>query len=120
MHAPTSQLSSAAAPAVQAPPSIAREQKRLEITAPHLLNSRGATTKVTMAKTSSGQTVYANTCYILPDKKSSSSHALATDKNASPFVCYINQQYHGMALALDIANHRTPLPTLSKVLISSA
>jgi len=41
-HAPTSQLSSATAPAVQAPPSITREQKCLEITAPCLLNSRGA------------------------------------------------------------------------------
>jgi len=60
-HAPASQLSSATAPAVQAPPSITREQKRLEITAPCLLNSRGATTKVPTAKTSSGQTVYANT-----------------------------------------------------------
>jgi len=112
---------SATAPAVQAPPSITREQKRLEITAPRLLNSRGATTKVPMAKTSSGRTIYANTRYSQPDKKSPSSHALATDNNASPFISYLNQQYHGMALALDIANHRTPLPTtLSKVLVSSA
>jgi len=120
-HAPASQISSAAAPAVQAPPSITREQKRLEITTPCLLNSRYATTKVPTAKTSSGLTVYANTHYSQPDKKPPSSHELATDNNASPFVSYLNQQYHGMALALDIANHRTPLPmTLSKVLISSA
>jgi len=98
-----------------------REQKYLEITAPHLLNSRGATTKVPMTKTSSGRTVYSNTSYSQPDKKSPSSHALATDNNASPFVSYLNQKYHGMALALDIANHQTPLPTtLSKVLVSSA
>jgi len=74
-HAPTSPLSSATAPAVQAPPSITREQKRLEITTPRLLNSRGATTKVPTAKTSSGHTVYANTRYSQPDKKSPSSHA---------------------------------------------
>jgi len=116
-----SQLSSATAPAVQAPLSITREQKRLEITAPCLLNSRGATTKVPTAKTSSGQTIYANTRYSQPDKKSPSSHVLATDDNASPFVSNLNQQYHGMALALEIANHWTPIPTtLSKVLVSSA
>jgi len=80
-HAPTSQLSSATAPAVQAPPSITREQKCLEITTPRLLNSRGAITKVPTAKTSSGRTVYANTRYSQPDKKSPSSHALATDDN---------------------------------------
>jgi len=46
---------------------------------------------------------------------------LATDNNASPFVSYLNQQYYGIALALDIANHQTPLPTtLSEVLVSSA
>jgi len=43
----------------------------------------------------------------------------ATDNNASPIVSYLNQQHHGIALALDIANHQTPLSkTLSKVLIS--
>jgi len=95
-----------------------REQKRLEITAPHLLNSMGATNKVPTAKTSSGQTIYANTCYSQPDKKSPSSHVLATEDNASPFVSYLNQQYHHMALALD---HWTPIPTtLSKVFVSSA
>jgi len=100
---------------------VCREQKPLEITAPRLLNSRGATTKVPTAKTSSGQTIYANTHYSQPDKKSPSSHALATDNNASPFFSYLNQQYHGMALTLDITNHRTPLPTtLSEVLVSSA
>jgi len=42
-------------------------------------------------------------------------------KCQSLFVSYLNQQYHGMALALDIPNHRTPLPTtLSEVLVSSA
>jgi len=97
------------------------EQKSLEITAPRLLNSRSATTKVPMAKSSSGRTICTNTHYSQPDKKSPSSHALATDDNASPFVSYHNQQYHGMALALGIANHQTPLQTtLSKVLISSA
>jgi len=75
-----------------------------------------------MVKSSSSWTFYANTCYSQPDKKSPSSHALATDHNASPFVSYLNQQYHGMALALCIANHQqTPLPTtLSKVVLSSA
>jgi len=116
-----SQLSSVTAPAVHTSPSITREQKPLEITAPCLLNSRGATTKEPTAKTSSGWTIYANTCYSQPDKKSPSSHVLATDNNASPFVSYLNQQYHGMALALDIANHQTPIPTtLSKFLVSSA
>jgi hypothetical protein len=79
-------------PAVQALPSITREQKCLEITAPHLLNSRGAITKVPTAKNSSRHNVYANTCYNQPSKKSPSSHALATDNNASPFVSYLNQQ----------------------------
>jgi len=116
-----SQLSSATALAVQAPPSIRREQKRLEITTPCLLNSRGATTKVPMGKTSSSQTVYANTLYSQPDKNSLSSYMLATDNNASPFVSYLDQQYHAMALALNMANHQTPIPTtLSKVLASSA
>jgi len=121
MHAPTSQLSSATAPAVQAPPSITREQKHLEITTPCLLNSMGATTKVPIAKTSSGQTIYTNSHNSQSGKKSPSSHMLATDKNASPFISYLNQQYHGISLTLDITNHQTPIPTtLSKVLVSSA
>jgi len=53
--------------------------------------------------------VKANTRYSQPDKKSPSSHALATGNNASPFVSYLNQQYHGMALALGINNHFLPL-----------
>jgi len=100
-------LVSSATTAVQAPPSIMRESKKcLEITTPHLLNPRGAATKVPRAKTSSSQTVYANTDYSQPEKKSPSSHALKKDNNASPFFSYLNQLVWLLLLKLPITRHQ--------------